>query len=146
MIRSSAVTNRIYFPLKRPIFLHACATCSELASTASNAHIGLNRRKTFFCFRTDLFTFMRTQNTTKISTLWQPQRGTNRFFFSPIESRYKALSKLSRKLVGMTQSDYPNHQSKLQYRRILPTGGSVVYQPNHSPDPQSQGPRTEIII
>ena len=35
LIRSRTVTNRIVFSPKRRIFLHACATCSELPSTLS---------------------------------------------------------------------------------------------------------------
>ena len=35
LIRSRLVTNRIFFSAKRPIFLHACATCSELPSKVS---------------------------------------------------------------------------------------------------------------
>ena len=34
LIRSRAVTPRILFP-KRPIFLHSCATCSELPATST---------------------------------------------------------------------------------------------------------------
>ena len=34
LITSNAVTNRIFSP-KRPIFLHACAACSELPSNIS---------------------------------------------------------------------------------------------------------------
>ena len=35
LIGLKAATNRIFFPLKRPIFLPACATCSELPSNIS---------------------------------------------------------------------------------------------------------------
>ena len=38
LIRSRAVTNLILFSPLRPIFLHACATCSELPSDIGTMH------------------------------------------------------------------------------------------------------------
>ena len=38
-IRSRAVTNLSYFSPKRPIFLHACATCFELGKPQKNKFI-----------------------------------------------------------------------------------------------------------
>ena len=35
LLRQRAVTNRIFFPRKRSIFLHACATCSAPLSNLS---------------------------------------------------------------------------------------------------------------
>ena len=36
LIKSRAVTNRIFFSPNRPIFLHGCATCSKLSSNISS--------------------------------------------------------------------------------------------------------------
>ena len=35
LIRARAVQNRIFFPIKKTIFLNACATCFELPSNIS---------------------------------------------------------------------------------------------------------------
>ena len=45
-IRSKAVTNCVFFSLRRPIFLHACATGSELPSMISTFLVLVDTFKT----------------------------------------------------------------------------------------------------
>ena len=50
LIRSRAVTNRIFFSPIRPIFLHACTKCSELPSYISTMdRISMLKKNKVFC-------------------------------------------------------------------------------------------------